>query len=157
MSQLPALAGDYLPHAAPMLCIDTLISASATSAEADVLLSAGHILLHKGRMQEAGYVELAAQTAGAMKGFADKVLGLPAREGFLAAIQDFSVYGLATQGERLRITVSLQAEVSGISLIKAEIFRSSITGSAEQEGTLLASGKLKVFVPQSTDDGEEVA
>lgn len=144
---------DLLPHAAPMRCIDRLLSASVASAEAEVLLSAGHILLHEGLVTEAGYVEMAAQTAGAMKGYAEKVLGLPVKEGFLAAVQDFSVDETAQEGETLRITVHVLAEISGVSLIEAHIFRVADAQAGEEQTTTLASGKLKVFVPEQIPAG----
>lgn len=139
-----------------MLCIDRLLSASATAAEAEVLLSAGHVLLHEGVLTEAGCVEMAAQTAGAMKGYAEKVLGLPVREGFLAAVQDFYIAEAAREGERLHIVIRLQMEISGVTLIEAEIFRVP-DASTEERPAPVASGKLKVFAPSQIPATEEHA
>ncbi len=143
MPNFPLPAREVLPHAAPMLCIDALICASENSAEAEAFLAPGHILLHKGSINEAGYVELAAQTAGAMKGYAEKALGLPVRQGFLAAVQNFSVRACARRGDRLRIAVTRTAEVAGVSLLQAEITRIREDGARES----LAGGGLKVFIP----------
>ena len=142
MPNLPLPAGGLLPHKPPMLCIDTLLAASDVAAEAQAYLAPGHILLHGGVMSEAGFAELAAQTAGALKGYGEIVKGLPARDGFLAAIQDFSILALAKQGDTLRIVIRETAEIGGVSLIEAVIAR--WTDGVEE--AVLARGKLKVFV-----------
>jgi predicted hotdog family 3-hydroxylacyl-ACP dehydratase len=137
-------AGRLLPHEPPMVCIDRLLFASAEQAQTLVCLRPGHILLHNGQLCAAGYVEIAAQSAGAMQGFARLHLGLPAQEGFLAAVQDFVISGRAREGDCLVSTVRLQAEVGGVLLIRAETVRKESDGREE----LLAKGTLKVFVPE---------
>lgn len=126
-----------------MVCIDALLSASATRAEASACLGPDHILLHGGELTEAGYVELAAQTVGAMKGYLETGLGIPVKEGVLAAAQGFSFSGQAAKGDTVRVLVTLTAEVAGVSLVEAVILREGDDGPA-----LLASGKLKLFVPE---------
>jgi predicted hotdog family 3-hydroxylacyl-ACP dehydratase len=128
-----------------MVCIDELLCASATQAQARVRLAPDHPLLHDGMLTEAGYVELAAQTAGAMKGYLEKELSLPVREGFLAAAQNFSFHGKALQGDVLRIAVALTARVAELSLLEASVLREDEGGGS----TLLAGGKLKIFVPEA--------
>lgn len=144
-------AGPFLPHAPPMLCLDRLLYASESDAEAEVVLKPGHILLHEDLLYDAGYVELAAQTAGAMKGYLESCAegGAGSGEtspglGFLAAVQDFSVMGSAGTGDILRIRVNLRAEVAGVRLLEAEIRRVLSGGPSE----ILARGKLKVVVPE---------
>jgi predicted hotdog family 3-hydroxylacyl-ACP dehydratase len=133
-----------------MVCIDTLLSASATRGEASVRLGRDSILLHDDALTEAGYVELAAQTAGAMKSFMERKRGVPAKEGFLAAIRDFSCFAQAKRGDFLRVTVTLAAEIAGVNLIEAAIRREN-DGEAP---VLLAGGKLKLFVPGSYSDSK---
>ena len=141
MHDFPVPAHDLLPHAAPMLCIERLLRASETEAEAETVLFPGHLLLHDGRLTEAGFVEIAAQAAGAMKGYWETRRGLPPRKGFLAAAQDFVFPGEAEAGDILLVAVAVVAEVAGISLIEASISREGPDGSRE----VLAQGKLKVF------------
>ena len=138
-----------------MLCIDRLLSASARMAEAETTLNAGHALLCGGLLSEAGYIEIAAQTAGAMKGYGEKSLGLPVRNGFLAAVQDFFMHERAREGDVLHTSVSLQAEIAGVSLLEAVITRVSGPGeSVAGQGAPLAAGKLKVFVFEMDTAGE---
>jgi predicted hotdog family 3-hydroxylacyl-ACP dehydratase len=141
---LPLPAERLLPHRPPMLCLDSLRAVSETQAEAAARLAPGHILVHEGRLCEAGLVELAAQTLGAMQGYWDMKLGRPVRDGFLAAAQRFSFFDRAGLGDDLRITVDLVAELGGMHLVEAVITKIDATG----EPTTIAAGKLKVFVPE---------
>jgi predicted hotdog family 3-hydroxylacyl-ACP dehydratase len=141
---LPLPAEHLLPHRPPMLCLDCLCAVSETRAEAAARLAPGHILLHEGALCEAGLVELAAQTVGAMQGYWDLRLGRPARDGFLAAAQRFVFFDRAGVGDALRITVDLVAELAGMYLVEAAITKIDATG----EPTTIAAGKLKVFVPE---------
>lgn len=138
-ASFPFEARALLPHAGPMCCIDTLLASSKTGATAEVLLAPGHSLLRGETLDGAGYVELAAQTAGAMQGYDLYIQKLPPKPGFLVGVQDFLIHEEARAGDTLRVTVALTAELAEVSVLSAEVFR---------DGSLLAEGKLKVFVPE---------
>ena len=138
MTDLPLSAEKLLPHAGPMCCIDTLLASSKTAATAEAVLSPGHSLLRGGVLDGAGYVELAAQTAGAMQGYDQYIQNLPPKPGFLVGAQDFHIREEAREGDVLRIDVSLTAELGEVSVLSAAILR---------DGGVLAEGRLKVFVP----------
>ncbi|MDR2744880.1 MAG: hypothetical protein LBB66_06790 [Desulfovibrio sp.] len=138
-----------MPHALPMLCIDALISVSKTGAEATAFLRSGHILLDIDVISEVGYIELAAQTAGALKGYWDKAAERPIGDGYLAAVQNFTVWGKARLGETLSTSVTLLTELSGVQLIEAEIRRLPKKTGQNAACSPLASGRLKLFVPET--------
>ena len=121
-----------------MHCIDRLLSSSKTTAVAEADIVPGHSLLTGQILDPAGYVELAAQTAGAMQGYDWHLQNLPLKSGFLVGAQDFSFFGQAVVGDTVRMEVSIVAELGEVTVLSAKVFRS------EQ---LLAEGKLKVFVP----------
>ncbi|MDR2573115.1 MAG: hypothetical protein LBC94_02005 [Desulfovibrio sp.] len=148
MLHFPVPAQDVLPHAPPMLCINALVAASRTTAEAVAHLHSGHILLDGGAVTEAGFIELAAQTAGAMKGYWEKTAGRPIGDGYLAAVGNFTVFGKARLGETLNISIELLTELSDIRLIEAHIRQAPCGRGDDAAGSLLASGKLKLFVPE---------
>lgn len=139
-SLFPLEAPGLLPHAGPMCCIDRLLASDTASALAEVVLEEGHSLLDGETLVPCGFVELAAQTAGAMQGFDRKRLHLPPQFGYLAGAQDFAVHGTARVGDRLEIAVQLEAELGGVRLITAEI---------RGAGGVLATGRLKVYVPEN--------
>lgn len=141
----PLPAGGLLLHRPPMLCVDALVATGEASAVVTAFLGPDHILLHEGMCSEAGLVELAAQAVGAMKGYGEQCLGLPVKDGFLAAAQDFSFLSPAREGDSLRIHVAVIAEMGGVSLIETVIHRD--TGSAAMD--MVARGRLKLFVFES--------
>ena len=137
--QLPLPAQELLPHRGPMCCIDFLVHVAPAEARATVTLLPTHVLVHAGELIPAGFIELAAQTAGAMQGYWQKKEDLAVRVGYLVAVQNFSMLQPAYAGDTLTISVSVQGELEGISILATAIHR-------HQE--LLAQGKLKVFVKE---------
>ena len=135
----PVDARRLLPHAGPMCCIDRLLSSSKTAAVAEVMLTDGHSLLDGDTLDRPGYVELAAQTAGAMQGFDQYIQGLPPKFGYLVGVQDFYIHADARRGDRLRLEVSIEAELGEVTVLSARVCC---------EDALLAEGRLKVYVPE---------
>lgn len=141
---LPAPAADLLPHEGRMCCIDTLLHEEGDNAVAAVVLQPGHALVTDGTLDRAGFIELAAQTAGARQGYVRKKKNLPPGAGFLVGAQEFVFAHDAHTGDALEIFVELTGEFRGVSVITASIRR----GNEE-----LARGKLKVFEPPSNFGG----
>ena len=134
---LPMEASKLLPHRAPMCCIDKLLTASIDKATAEVLLSNDHILMENGTMNVLGYIELAAQTAGAMQGYATVKNGIPPQEGFLVAVQQVEFLAPAEVNTTLHIAVELVGEYQGVSVLSFLI---------QDPQEVKARGKLKVYV-----------
>ena len=80
-----------------------------------------------------------AGAAGAMHGYDQFVRDAPPKAGFLVGVQDFDILSPVREGDRLRITVSTLGALGDVTLLAAEIRR---------DETLVAKGKLKVFVPE---------
>jgi predicted hotdog family 3-hydroxylacyl-ACP dehydratase len=121
-----------------MHCINRLLSSSKTTAVAEADLVPGHSLLAGEVLDPAGYVELAAQTAGAMQGYDWHIQNLSPKPGFLVGAQDFSFFGQAVVGDTVRMEVTIMTELGEVTVLSAKVFR---------RDELLAEGKLKVFVP----------
>ena len=84
--RLPQPARILLPHQPPMVCIDRLLEAGEDRGLCEVRLVEGHTLLDaKGRLEPCGFVELAAQSVAALKGWERVRRGLPLPLGFLGA------------------------------------------------------------------------
>jgi len=140
ISPFPLEAQRLLPHAGAMCCIDSLLASTKTMAVAEVILVHGHSLLDGDILAPAGYVELAAQTVGAMQGFDRQRQNLPPQSGYLVGVQDFSIFGTATVGDRLKIEVYIVAELGEVTILTAEVRCGK---------TMLANGRLKVYVPEN--------
>lgn len=136
---LPIDARRLLPHAGPMCCIDRLLRSSKRDACAEVALASGHSLLRGGELDPAGYVELAAQTAGAMQGYDRLIQGLPPAFGYLVGVQDFVIHGVARLDDCLHVQVAIDAELGEVTILNASVRRGD---------ELLAEGRLKVYVPE---------
>ncbi len=136
--RFPVPAGLLLPHSGPMCCIDALLATDASGGEARVLLARGHVLLGEQGLEECGYIELAAQTAGALQGYARQAAGLAPASGFLAGVQDFQTIAPAVENDVLTVRVQTLAVVGDVTLLEGSVWRN---------GELLAKGKLKVYVP----------
>ena len=140
ISPLPLDAQSLLPHAGAMCCIGRLLASTKTMAVAEVVLARGHSLLDGDTLAPAGYVELAAQTVGAMQGFDRQRQNQPPQSGYLVGTQDFTILGAATVGDRLEMEVHIEAELGAVTILTAEVRCGT---------TVLAGGRLKVYVPES--------
>lgn len=137
-SIFPLDASELLPHSGSMRCIDRLLTSTKTAAVADVDLKPKHSLLSWGKLDPAGYIELAAQTAGAMQGYDQRTQGLEPKFGMLVGTQNFTILDYAYEGERLLIDVTIIAELGELTVMDAVIRRGE---------TVLAHGQIKVYVP----------
>ena len=144
---LPVNASDFLPHQGFMCCIDTLVEEEGDHATAVVTLREGHALVTRGVLDRPGFIELAAQAAGARQGYVRLKRGLGLGPGFLVGAQDFIFKADAVTGDTLAIIVRLTGEFRGVSVVVASICR------GEEE---LACGKLKVYEPPAQTDGSGV-
>jgi len=139
-SPFPVEAKRLVLHAGTMCCINRLVVATKTMAVAELVLEQGHSLLDGDTLAPAGYVELAAQTAAAMHGFDRQRHDLPLQYGYLVGAQDFTVFGEARLGDRLEMEVHVEAKLGEVSILTAEVRRGE---------TRLATGRLKVYAPES--------
>ena len=121
-----------------MCCIDTLLYCDESTIRSEVLLRPGHTLLDGLTLDRAGFIELAAQTAGLSQGLALKEQGAPPALGMLVGVQGFEVIADARQGDTLCISVTKEAELGNIHVLAFSVHR---------QATLLAQGRLKVHIP----------
>lgn len=134
--QLPMNTASLLPHAGRMRCVDRLVAHAVTKGVAETVLCPGHMLLRDGVLDPAGYVELAAQAAGAVRGYTERLQGREPDMGYLVGVQEFRIHEEARQGDALRMEIDTVAELGNVSVLSAVI---------SCEGRVLAEGTLKVF------------
>ena len=139
-SPFPLDARLLLPHAGSMCCIGRLLSSTGTAAVAEVTLTREHRLVSNGTLDKAGYVELTAQTAGAMQGYTLYRQGLPPKFGYLVGAQDFVFHRAARTGDTLTIRVDTLAELGEVTVLTSSVLLGE---------EILAEGRLKVFVPET--------
>ena len=136
--QLPMQATLLLPHKGPMCCIDTLVTCAEEQATAQVSLHSNYIFMHGNTLEPAAYIELAAQTAGAMMGYHSLVKHTPVAEGFLVGAQNFVVHHRAKVNDILTIAVSIISEFEQITTLDTQVYKNAV---------LYAQGAIKVYLP----------
>ena len=138
---LPAKADHFLPHAFPMVFIDRLLEAEDERGLCELQLTSAHIFVDaQGRMDRACYVELAAQSFAAVKGWKFACLGEPFSSGYLVGVQAFECLDDASIGDLLHIETMELGGFDGYTVVRATINRG---------GKTVAEGKIKLYVPAS--------
>lgn len=136
---LPMPAVALIPHQPPMVYIDHLLEADEQRGLCDARLASGHMLLeHDGRMLRCGFIELAAQTFAAVKGWEFVRQGLPFPAGYLVGVHSFSCLGDAHREDHLYIETACLGTFEGFGVVNAVITRGT---------SVLAQGKIKLYVP----------
>lgn len=141
--RLPASAARLLPHEPPMVYIDRLLEADDERGLCETILTAGHMLLDDhGTMERSAFIELAAQSFAALKGWEFIRRDLPFPIGYLVGAQGFECLDDARQNDRLLIETVALGTFEGFGVVRATITR---------DGDVLARGKIKLYVPQAGD------
>jgi predicted hotdog family 3-hydroxylacyl-ACP dehydratase len=132
---------DLLPHRAPMLLLSGLDAFSEEGARATVELREGNPFLRSnGLLERAAYAELMAQCFAAGAGALARRVGKPpVAWGYLAALRDIAMYGDAHLGETLAVSVSIVAVLGPVTVLEGEV---------RSTDALLATGQLKIFIPE---------
>lgn len=138
---LPADASALVPHAGPMCMVDRVTSVEKDRAVVTACLPVDGLLVSQvdGFLEPVIFAELVAQSYAAFRGYELQALGLQPRAGYLVAIRQLDVFGLARAGERLSIAVITVGELEGFAVIAGEV---------RHGDELLAKAKLKVFIPE---------
>jgi len=126
----------YIPHRAPMLAIDTVVSVDDESAVAERRVAPGDDVV-EGELWEPGLVEGLAQTAGVLNGLHEKRTGTRSRKGMLVAVRRFDVARRARVGELVRFRVDLIRRITPLTLMRC------VVAVGEE---VLARGEMKFYV-----------
>ena len=129
---------NYLPHRAPFLMVDNLLTASPEQFETDFFIPAENPLVQGGIFQESGLIENIAQTCAVAFGYLDSGEG-PAKMGFIGAISKLEVFTLPPAGSTIRTIVTPQHQLGNIYLVKGESYL---------EGRILLGCEMKIVVAE---------
>jgi len=139
---LPIQAEMLIPHGSPLRLVDRLLEVENRSGVAEASVRADGVLLGEdGSLDPVAMIELMAQSYAAVKGYDDLCKGRAVGRGFLVGIRHFSVMGRAFVGDLLRIRVKTIGMIEGFFVAEGEVLR---------EGQTMATGTLKLWVPQDS-------
>lgn len=136
---LPLNAIELIPQKAPFVLVDELVFSEENLARCTFIVPPDHVLVESDVLQEGGLLENMAQTAAAHAGYLASQKSEPIREGFIAAVKDFEVFGLPQVGDQLLTTIRIENQFSGVAVVSGEVWC---------DERLLASCEMKIFIRQ---------
>ena len=131
---------DLLPQRPPFIMVDRLTHYDPIITKTEFTVREDNLFCHDGIMEEAGLVEVIAQTCAARMGYKEKTE--PNREGvvkigFIGMIKNMTIYRCPIVGEELKATVE----------IKEEIFNSTLVETKVEVGSeIIAVCEMKIYL-----------
>lgn len=139
----PVPAKEIIPHRGSMLLLDTLVTAKDGCGTAETTLDETCLTADEnGVIAPLTLVELVAQTYAAVKGWDLTESGHDFSIGYLVGVQKFSCDQPARVGELLTINVETYGEFNSFAIIE---------GTVLQGETVLATAKIKLWIPPEED------
>ena len=130
---------DYIPHRAPFVMVDNLVSATREQFESDFTVTSDNVLVQEGFFQETGLIEHIAQTCAASFGYLDREEGGEPKIGFIGAVSKVLVTELPPVVGTIRTVVTPLHQLGNIYLVKGESFL---------DGRILLGCELKIVVSE---------
>lgn len=131
---------DLLPHAAPMILLDRVVSYSDTEVVAELTIRKDHPMARDQGVASHVGIELMAQSCGAHAGAQGMAKGRPARIGFLLGTRRYSAmtdwFGF---GQTLTITACCTFLDDGMGVYDCRI---------ESDGVIAAEARINVYQPE---------
>jgi len=126
-----------------MLLVDTLVSVEEGRGTVETRLPQSCLAAEEnGTLAPLTLVELIAQAYAAVKGWELAKAGLEFNLGYLVGVQKFSYEQPAKIGELLTVNVETFGEFDSFAIVE---------GAVLQGETVLATGKIKLWVPPKED------
>lgn len=110
-----------VPQRPPMIMVDRLISCDEKSATGMMKVRESNVFVHNGRLQEAGIIELMAQTAAAFTGYKNKTTAKPVAEGYIGAVKNLSVHVLPPLNSVIYADITVENEIVGYTIIQGKV------------------------------------
>ena len=142
--RLPMPAEQLVPHRPPFLFVNNLLEFSGDIGVVDSVIAPDNLFLDEdSSLRDITMIEIMAQAAAAVKGYSNLKDGEDIKKGFLVDSREFLFKKKCYKGEILHCRIEITKSFSGFSIL---------TGRLERSGEELASGSLKLWVPD--DRGE---
>lgn len=130
---------DYIPHRAPFVMVDNLVSATRERFESDFTVTNDNVLVQDGFFQETGLIEHIAQTCAASFGYLDREEDGEPKIGFIGAVSKVLVTELPPVDSMIRTVVTPLHQLGNIYLVRGESFL---------DGRILLGCELKIVVSE---------
>jgi predicted hotdog family 3-hydroxylacyl-ACP dehydratase len=130
---------DLVPQRAPFLMIDDIIESGEKKTSTSFYIKEDNLLVKDGKFSEAGLIENIAQTAAARAGVTAARKNEPVAIGYIAAVQNLEIAALPEINTTIHTEITADNEILNVLLI---------SGTATQNGKLLAKCNMKIFIDQ---------
>ncbi len=137
---LPAPIGGMIPHGPRIRMVDRIIAVGERSARTEFVVRSDSLFVDEsGRLDEAAYIEMIAQSFAASHGFHLSADEQSLHRGMLLGVKDLRIEGTAHAGDRLFVDVKKVARFGDFGVVEGTV--------SHEDGRFLASGELKVWRP----------
>ena len=127
-----------MPQRDPIVMVDRILDAEGDVVHTGLAVTDRNYFIEEdGRMAEPGLIEHIAQSASAFKGHKALLAGEPLPIGYIGEVKKFHCYVRPAVGDELVTTITLGAEVNGVTLM---------TGETRCGEVLVADTQMKIFV-----------
>lgn len=134
---------ELLPHAAPMILLDSVEQADETRVECSVLLSDRDPFMAEGRVRAVVCLEYIAQAIGAFVGLERRARGLRPQIGYIVGLRTLALHREYLQrGDRLRVSATLTW---------SDQETATFDGTVQCEGECVAEGQVTVYQPNDPE------
>ena len=132
---------ELIPQRNPIIQVDELIRVEGDTAETSLLVKADNFFIDEDQLfAEPGLIEHIAQSASAFAGCQAIQQGATTPPvGYIGEVKRFHCYRRPAIGEQLHTTITMGAEVAGVTML---------TGETHVGEKLVADTQMKIFVKQ---------
>ncbi|MBL7800954.1 MAG: 3-hydroxyacyl-ACP dehydratase [Chitinophagales bacterium] len=134
-----------IPQKQPFVLVSSLLDITETGCQTAFTIPEGHILTDAHRLQPSGLLEHMAQSCALMMGYRGALqvansngADLPEpKVGFIGDIRAFQCSALPEVGTTIQTQITIENQIFDVTMIE---------GQVSQNGTPIASCKMKIFV-----------
>lgn len=128
-----------IPQRDPIMMVDALVDVEGDVCHTQLTVREQNFFIEEDDrlMSEPGLIEHIAQSASAMAGYRSVSKGEPAPVGYIGEVKKFHCYHRPAIGDVLETTITMGAEVNGVTLISGE----TRVGEA-----VVADTQMKIFI-----------
>lgn len=133
-----------IPQRDPIMMLDALVEVEGDTCHTQLTVRRNNFFVEEEEqlLSEPGLIEHIAQSASAMAGYRCVIKGEKAPIGYIGEVKKFHCHRRPAVGELLETTITMGAEINGITLI---------TGETKVNGEVVADTQMKIFIE---DDNE---
>lgn len=132
-----------IPQRPPIVMVDCLLHIQDNVSTTQLTIKNDNIFVQDGRFQESGIIEHIAQSAAARIGYLYANEGKPVPQGYIGSVDNFELFALPETGQQLTTTITVLQEVSGITLISADV-------TVEEKS--VARCRMKIFISPKDEE-----